>query len=207
MREPIQTDTIPTYSTRKTLIERVQDQYNEAAWEEFAAIYTRYIYAVIRNMNLVREDAEEIHQKVILKLWEKLPDLNTDEIRRFRSYLAVVTKNEVRMFIRSRTRRRNREDKAVQDHSINYLDTIRLPEIDQIAEREWEIHLIRLAIERVKPQFSKKAMEVFKLNLEGIDIKEISERTGIAPSSVTTLKARVKSSLVEEIKLLRKDLQ
>ena len=196
----------PTMSTRKTLIERVKDQYNEAAWEEFAEIYSRYIYAVIRNMNISQQDTEEIHQKVMIKLWEKLPDMNTEEIRRFRSYLAMVAKNEVKQFIRARSRRQNWESKAAEDASVNYLQSIRLPDIGTIAEKEWQIHLTHLAMKKIEPCFSKKTMEVFRLSLEGIDREEIARRTGIGLGSINTLKARVKSRFFAEIQQLREDL-
>ncbi|MDZ8119056.1 RNA polymerase sigma factor [Pontiella agarivorans] len=196
-----------TYSTRKTLIERVKDQYNESAWKEFANIYTHYIYAVIRNMNISEHDTEEIHQKVMVKLWKKLPQMDTDQIRRFRSYLAMVAKNEVKQFIRSRSRRQDRETRAVADASMNYLNSIRLPEIEKIAEREWQIHLTNLALKKIEPHFSKKAMEVFRLSIEGVPPDEIARRTGIARNSINTLKARVKSRFFAEIQQLREDLQ
>jgi RNA polymerase sigma factor (sigma-70 family) len=196
----------PTLSTRKTLIDRVKDQYNEAAWEEFAGIYSRYIYAVIRNMNISQQDTEEIHQKVMVKLWEKLPEMNTDEIRRFRSYLAMITKNEVKQFIRARTRRQDWESKAAGDASISYLQSIRLPDIDMIAEKEWQIHLTHLAMKKIEPCFSKKTMDVFRLSLEGVEREEIARRTGIGLGSINTLKARVKSRFFSEIQQLRDDL-
>lgn len=199
-------NTQPTFSTRKTLIERVKDQYNEAAWEEFAGIYSRYIYAVIRNMNISQQDTEEIHQKVIIKLWEKLPGMKTDEIRRFRSYLAMLTKNEVKQFIRSRSRRQDIEKKAAGDASLSYLQSIRLPDIDTIAEKEWQIHLTHLAMKKIEPCFSKKTMEVFRLSLEGVAREEIARRTGIGLNSINTLKARVKSRFFAEIQQLREDL-
>ena len=68
------------YATRKTLIARVQDQQNERAWEEFIEIYKRYVYAVIRNMNISEADAADIHQKIMIKLWGHLPKLDIHKI-------------------------------------------------------------------------------------------------------------------------------
>ena len=47
-----------TYRTRITLLEKVQNQYDNQAWDEFAASYQDYIYAVLRHMNIPYEDAE-----------------------------------------------------------------------------------------------------------------------------------------------------
>ncbi|WP_322608874.1 RNA polymerase sigma factor [Pontiella agarivorans] len=196
-----------TYSTRKTLIARIKDQYDEQAWQEFIEFYTRYIYSIIRQMRISEDDADEIHQKVMVKLWAKIPDLNTEEILRFRSYLATVTKNEVRQFIRSRTRRVERENKAYHDDSISYLQSIRLPEIDQIAEEEWRVHLTNLALKKVQTQFSRKAIEAFKLRIQGISYEEIAQRVGLTVGSVKKLTSRVKTSFYAEVEQLKQDLQ
>lgn len=193
-------------STRLTLIERVKQRYDESAWREFAEIYRGYIYAVIRNLNLSEHDAEEIHQRVMVKLWEKIPQLDTSQIRRFRSYLAGVVKNEVKQFIRSRTRRQTRETLVVADGDTDYFEAIRLPEIEVIAEAEWKIHLTNVALQNIANDFSQTALEVFRLSIEGVLPEEIAERTGVGRGSVATLKARVKVRFFQEIEQLRADL-
>ena len=193
--------------TRFTLIERVKHQYDEVAWKEFAGIYKGYIYAVIRNLALSEHDSEEVHQKVMVKLWEKLPALDTGEIRRFRSYLAAVAKNEVKQFIRSRERRMEREMKSLEGGESDYLNSIRLPEIERIAEEEWKVHLTNLAFKKIEGSFSRKAIEVFRLSVEGLGPDEIADRTGIARGSIATLKARVKTRFFQEIERLREDLE
>ena len=191
--------------TRVTLIERIKQRYDESAWREFAEIYRGYIYAVIRNLKLSEHDAEEIHQRVMVKLWEKLPSLDTSEIRRFRSYLAGVVKNEVKQFMRSRTRRQNRETLVAEDEGDGF-ETIRLPEIEAIAEAEWKIHLTNVALQNIAKDFSKTALEVFRLSIEGVSPDEIAERTGVARGFVATLKTRVKVRFFQEIEQLRADL-
>ena len=32
------------YKTRKTLLLRIKDQYNDDAWAEFSEVYKRYLY-------------------------------------------------------------------------------------------------------------------------------------------------------------------
>ncbi|GAB5561085.1 MAG: hypothetical protein SynsKO_27320 [Synoicihabitans sp.] len=192
-------------NTRLTLIERIKQRYDDAAWREFAEIYRGYIYAVIRNLNLSEHDAEEIHQRVMVKLWEKLPSLEVGEIRRFRSYLAGVVKNEVKQFIRSQTRRQNRETRVAEDEADGFA-SIRLPEIEVIAEAEWKVHLTNVALQNIAKDFSQTALEVFRLSIEGLLPEEIATRTGVGRGSVATLKARVKTRFFQEIDQLRADL-
>ena len=195
------------YATRKTLIARVQDQQNERAWEEFIEIYKRYVYAVIRNMNISEADAADIHQKIMLKLWEHLPKLDIGKITSFRSYLSTITKNEVLQFIRSRKRRLAREEKAAGDSSLSYLDNIRLPDIEKIAAQEWRVHLTNLALKNIESLFSENAIQVFKLSITGLSTDEVSERTGLSVSTVNTLKSRVKTRVNTELDYLKNDLE
>lgn len=195
------------YATRKTLIARVQDQQNERAWEEFIEIYKRYIYAVIRNMNISEADAADIHQKIMIKLWKHLPQLDINKITSFRSYLSTITKNEVLQFIRSSKRRVAREEKAANDATLSYLDNIRLPDIDKIEEKEWRIHLTNLALKNIESLFSDNAIRVFRLSITGLSTEEVSEKTGLSISTVNTLKSRVKSRFNTELEELKLDLE
>jgi RNA polymerase sigma factor (sigma-70 family) len=195
------------YSTRKTLIQRVQNQHDEKSWDEFVHVYRRYIYAIIRSMNINEHDTEDILQQVLINLWNNLPKMDYDRISRFRSWLSTVTKNCVTDFIRKRSRDANRIEKAGQDDTLTYLSTIRLPEIDDIAEREWEIHLTNMALENIAPLFSGKAVEAFRLTLEGKSVEEIAEMLDLKGNSVYRLKNRVKDRLIQEIVHLRETLE
>jgi len=195
------------YQTRATLIMRVQDQHDDASWEEFVRVYRRYIYAIIRSMNISEHDTEDILQQVLINLWNSLPKMDYKKIKRFRSWLSTVTKNCVTDFIRKRTRDVNRVKKAGKDETLVYLSSIRLPEIDAIAEREWEIHLTNLALENIESLFSGKAVSAFRMTLEGKEIHEIAETLDVKENSVYRLKNRVKERLIQEIIHLRNTLE
>ncbi len=195
------------YKTRATLIQRVQNQQDEQSWNEFVLVYRRYIYAIIRSMNISEHDSEDILQQVLINLWNSLPKMDCKKIKRFRSWLSTVTKNCVTDFIRKRTREANRLEKAGKDDTLTYLKAIRLPEIDNIAEREWEIHLTNLALENIEPLFSGKAVEAFRLTLQGKSVEEIAAELDLKENSVYRLKNRVKERLIQEIRHLRDELE
>jgi RNA polymerase sigma-70 factor (ECF subfamily) len=195
------------YQTRATLIQRVQNQQDEQSWEEFVRVYRRYIYAIIRSMNISEHDTEDILQQVLINLWNNLPKMDYGKINRFRSWLSTVTKNCVTDFIRKRIREANRLEKASKDDTLTYLKSIRLPEIDNIAEREWEIHLTNMALENIGPLFSGKAVDAFRLTLEGKSVEEIANQLDLKENSVYRLKNRVKERLIQEIRHLRDELE
>jgi RNA polymerase sigma factor (sigma-70 family) len=193
--------------TRVTLIQRVKNQHDEQSWEDFVRIYSGYIYGIIRRMNISDHDAEDLVQQLMLNMWNKLPNTDIEQIRRFRSWLSTITKNFVIDFIRKRIRETNRLEKAEKDTTLSYLKSINLPDIDRIAEKEWRLHITNLALKNIEPLFSGHAIAVFRLSLDGLEIKAIAERLDLQENSVYRLKNRVKKRLIIEIEQLREELE
>ena len=195
------------YKTRQTLIQRMQETQDEQSWEEFLQAYQPYIQAIVRNMKISEHDADDIVQQVMLKVWKNIAAIENDPNKRFRSWLSTVTANCVKDFVRKRKLDAARLEKAAQDNTLAYLDAIRLPDIEDIAERRWGVHVFNLALERIDGLFSGKAIQVFLLSLEGVSVEEIAERMELKENSVYRLKNRVKERLALEIKQLREELE
>ncbi|MDH3982498.1 MAG: sigma-70 family RNA polymerase sigma factor [Kiritimatiellaceae bacterium] len=195
------------YKTRKTLIQRVQQQCDEESWGEFYKTYNRFIYALIRRMNISEHDADDLSQEVLLKLWNKLPSIELNKKMRFRNMIATITKNCVIDMIRKKEREDVRLKKAAEDENTAYLKSIRLPEIDELTETQWKIHISNLAMQNIAPFFSGHALEVFQLSLQGHTIKEIATKLDLKERSVSRLKTRVKTRLTQEIARLRTELE
>ncbi|VGO12592.1 hypothetical protein PDESU_01145 [Pontiella desulfatans] len=196
-----------TYATRKTLLQRARNQRDEHSWAELVSVYRKYAYSVIRSLNVSEHDAEDILQQVFLKLWEKLPQMDLDEIVRFRSLLGRITKHCTIDYVRRRSKAAEKLQQAAQDETIQYLKAIQLPEIDRIAEERWEVFLATQALDNVESQFSGQAVTVFRMSLNGRGVREIAQELGLEENSVYRLRTRVKNQLVLEIQHLRKELE
>lgn len=194
------------FNTRQTLIERVKNQHDNASWEEFVHIYRGYIYTVIRNMGIPESDREELIQQTLIKLWKKLPDFNCNHFGRFRSWLSTLTKNCVIDFIRKNKREAVIQEKVAKRQQIQPVNTI-LPDIDRTAEQAWKQHLTTLALNNIELHFSGKAITVFRLSLQGMEVTQIAEKLSIQQASVYRLKTRVKARLIEEVRRLRNELE
>jgi RNA polymerase sigma factor (sigma-70 family) len=193
--------------TRITLIQRVKDQHDETSWEDFVNIYSRYMYAIIRRMGISEHDAEDLTQQLLLKIWNKLPQTDLDQMTHFRGWLSIITKQFVIDFIRKRTREAKRLEKVEQDTTLSYLNAIRLPDIDKIAEKEWQLHITNLALDKIEPFFSGQAIQVFRLSLDGLEIKDISKKLDLKENSIYRLRNRVKKKLLLQIAELREELE
>ena len=190
-----------TYATRMTLLQKMQRQQDEVAWQEFVSIYEKYIYGVISSMNISAEDAGDVLQNVLVKLWKKLPEIDLADMHRFRSYLAVTVKNTTYDLFR-REARRGGDRKVEFEERLHAIENISEPEVERIATAEWENYLTAKAMENVAKRFSDEALGVFNACLEGRDIKAYAAESGIPLSTAYRLKTRVKEALLAEIHAL-----
>jgi RNA polymerase sigma factor (sigma-70 family) len=203
----VTTDRDSEWLTRVTLLEKVKNRYDEEAWRDFVHYYGRYIYGIVRRMNLNHHDAEEVVQTVNVRLWQKLPEFQYDaEKGRFRGWLCRVTGNEVKRFLR----RRKAESERLAEHERRqvevYLDRIQMPDVEALAEEEWRVHVARLAWERIERLFESNAKQAFELISKGRNVKDVAQELGIAESSVYVYKKRVADRLRLEIKRLNAEL-
>lgn len=194
------------YHTRETLLEKIRNQHDDKSWEDFVFYYKHFIYIICRRMNLNHHDSEEVVQKVLVKVWNTLPGFEYDKRRRFRGWLCQVTGNCVKDLYRQQKRQATKIDKASQDESYNPMDKVSMPDITEIAEKEWETYIANMALNNIRPKFSDKVIEVFIELSAGKSPKEIGEEREIPANTVSVYKKRVTAKLCEEIRRLNIEL-
>ena len=192
-------------NTRETLLIRVKNQHDDKSWEDFVFYYKKFIYIICRRMGLNHHDGEEVVQKVLLKLWDKLPDFEYNEGSRFRGWLCMVTGNTVKDFFRSHKRAEDRKIKAAEYEHWNPEITSK-PEVDKLVQKEWENYVSNLALENIKPKFSENVIDVFLKSNKGIPVKELSEQIGVPINTIYVYSKRVTAKLHEEIRRLYHEL-
>ncbi len=196
--------TSDTYMTKDSLLRRLKNPDNELAWEEFCFYYKNFICSIINKVGIRASDVDDLTQRVMLKVWKSLPDFDYNQKKgSFRSWLYVVTRNVAYNFA-------TRDDSYV--HSHERLDNQQLsnlvnPEIEQVIEEEWRLHVASLAFENISKSTSELSLEIFLSSVEGESIKAIAERLEMNEDTVCRYKNRVKQKLVAEIKSLRDMLE
>ena len=194
------------WTTRQTLLMRVKNQDDEQAWNEFVSYYRTFIKVILKYLHVSENDVEDLSQEVLLKIWKGLAKLNYDsEKARFRTWMNKVIRNAVIDFQRSR----NRKVKTVNNQNEFYTDNFPLDndEFSKIIDKEWRAHITNLALENIRSSFNGNAMSVFDMCLDGLPTKSIAEKLDLAEASVYKLRRRVEEKLIQEIKLLKSELE
>lgn len=186
--------------TRKTLIERVRDPFDEFSWNEFYEYYKDYIFVVVVNMGVNHHDAEELLQNILLKAWKAMPKFEySPEKGKFRWWLTRIAKNEVYDYARKKS-------KGVETDSLEHVKLDRKAEVDVIIEREWNRFLSKKAWDNISKEFSQKYLDAFMALAEGKSIASVSESYDIEEPTLYVYKSRIKKRLCREIATLLHEL-
>lgn len=184
---------IPT--TSATLLQRLQDGQDVEAWREFYDTYHELVLAVARRWGLQPTDCDDVVQETLAKLARAMPQFRYDPQRgRFRSYFKTAVTNVVMTKLRQ-DRRVGRVQ--TMDGEIDTQDPS-----DEIWETEWRRHHVRLAMRRVRSEFSERDLEVFdQYAVRGGSTRAISDALGVTPEQIYQIKSRVARricALIEE---------
>ena len=195
------------YSTRMTLIQRIQQNHeDETSWEDFVESYKNYIYVIISNFNLKPDLNEDLLQNVLIRLWKDLPKFEYRPGQcKFRTWLSLVTRNIVKDYLKSKAG--NNSKKEVQyETALDHMNRVSEPEVEKMAEREWKVFIAEKAYDNIKDELSDKVRAVFDLAMKDVSDEEIEKQIGIAASSVRVYKQRARNALIKEITRLNREL-
>lgn len=190
-------------NTRQTLLFKIKNQYDDAAWNDFVQFYRPYIYRVIQNLNVSSCDREDIIQEVMLTSWKKLPEFEYDTSKgRFRSWLCTVARRTVFAFHEKKNKSANFED-AVKNEELS---SGVCAEVEELSTREWERHIADMAWENVSKKFDEQVLETFKKLASGEKGEDVAKDLGLSQNSVYVYKKRVMAALQKEIAYLDDEL-
>src|SRR5207244_3271465 len=82
--------------TPASLLERLRQPGDAAAWDRFVTLYTPFLYRCVRPLGLQAADRADLLQDVFLVLYRKLPTFTYDPTRSFRAWLRALLLNKWR---------------------------------------------------------------------------------------------------------------
>ena len=191
------------FNTRQTLIAKIKDQHDHKSWEDFVYFYERYIYLVVHNLGVPTSDVEDLVQKVLINLWEKLPEFQYQPGKcKFRTWMTTVIRNITYNYFRASSRYQKRLENAAEEMD----DDSGMPDIYKVAEDNWKDHIANLAWENIKENLNEDNRKCFSLFTEGKNAEEISDILDLKLNSVYVMRKRVIEKLSREIRRLEDEL-
>lgn len=195
------------YQTRVTLLAKLKKTENHEAWLEFETIYRAFILSLILRMGINADDAEDISQTVLTKVWQKIEDFEYNKNKgKFHNWLAAMTRNTVKDFFRTKKNFITGRDSVEYKEQYVAIEEQVLPDIENLAREEWVLHITNLAWNNIKNDVYKTKREVFKMVSAEIPTKEIAAKLSISDASVRVYKAEVFEKMRTEITRLNQEL-
>ncbi len=193
--------------TRVTLLAKLKKTENTEAWLEFESIYRGFILSLIVRMGINQEDAEDISQAVLTKVWQKIEDFEYNQNKgKFHNWLAAMTRNTVRDFFRTKKNFITGRDSVEYQEEYLSIEKQVLPDIENLAREEWVLHITNLAWDNIKDGIYETKQEVFKMVSREIPNKKIAQKLDISEASVRVYKAEVFEKMRTEINRLNEEL-
>lgn len=184
-------------STSLTLLERLREPRNDAAWERFVSLYSPLLFAFARRAGMSDNDAADVVQDVFLVLMAELPRFEYDAARKnFRGWLKTITVNKCR------ERQRRRVLAAAQGGDEGGVSAI---VDDATAEAFWESeyhkNLVARALEIMQAEFEPTTWQACWLTtVEARSTTDVVVELGITVNAVFVARSRVLRRLREELR-------
>jgi RNA polymerase sigma-70 factor (ECF subfamily) len=178
--------------TRQSLLVRLRDSADSAAWRTFLDVYAPAVFAFARRRGLQAADASDLTQDVCRNVAQALRNSAYDPDRgRFRGWLFAVVRNQLKMFRRQQSRHPRGAELP--------------PDVpDDAAAETWDLEcrrrLFAWACEQVKPTVTSATWQAFwRTAVDTAPAEKVAVETGLTSAAVYLAKSRVLAKLRQAV--------
>lgn len=186
--------------TRISLLLRLPDKRDVAAWDQFVEIYEPLVYRLARAKGLQDADAREVVQEVLIVVSRAIERWDPDPERgRFRDWLFRIARNLVIKFL---TRRKYRPlgtgDTVVAEFLNAQIDPSSVE--SGMFDIEYRREVFRWASERVREQVKEHTWQAYWMkNVEERETAAVARELEMSVGAVHIACSRVRSRLREAV--------
>jgi RNA polymerase sigma-70 factor (ECF subfamily) len=185
--------------TRASLLVRLKDRADQAAWYEFAEIYRPVIVRLAGRKGMQAADAEDLAQQVLAAVAKAIGRWQEEPRRaRFRTWLHRVASN---LIVNALTR--GKPDRGSGDTGLLQLldqqPANEGPDSD-LLRLEWRREAFRWAATQIRDEFQPDNWEAFwRTAIEGEAVDDVAQRLGKSRASVHSARSRIMRRLREKV--------
>src|SRR5262249_15866185 len=190
--------------TRASLLARLRDPKDRAAWQQFTQLYGSLVYGFARQRGLQDADAADLTQEVFLAIaqaagrWQYDPKQGS-----FRGWLYGITRNKLAKFLQ---RRRFQPVGSGDSNAYQRLEEQPSPGPDLEAEweQEFQRQLFRLAAAQIQGSVAPTTWQAFwRTAVEGKSAGAVALELGLSVGAVYVARSRVLARLTEQIQQMQ----
>lgn len=181
-------------SSDEKLVERCL-QGDDAAWEQIVNSYTRRIYNLGYRYTNRRDEAEDLTQEILVRVYQNLKSFRADA-GTFQNWILKVGRNLIIDHYRQ-TRRFQQAAGTEELETMNLKDE-KAPNPERTVERDEAARFLREGLQALSPELKEA---IVLRDIEGMAYLEIAELLGIPEG---TVKSRINRGRLELAKLLSK---
>jgi RNA polymerase sigma-70 factor (ECF subfamily) len=176
--------------TRRSLLIRLRDSRDDAAWLEFTAIYEPVIYRMTRRRGIQDADAREVVQEVLLSVSSAINRFDLDQSGAFRGWLNRITRNATIDRIRTIASRRETLDASGVARVLDVMAG------SQPLEDEFDLdhrrQLFRWAAGEVRRSVGERNwMAFWKSTIEGMSVPDVARELHLNEGAVYVARCRI----------------
>lgn len=190
--------------TRASLVLKLRDGTDHAAWQEFMKLYGPVVYGFARKRGLQDADAADLMQDVMRSVSSAIGRLDYDRSQgTFRGWLFTITRNRVFNFLSARRLRPQGSGDSAMNRQLDAQSAT--TDGADVWELEYQRRLASLAMERVKKEFQETTWQAFWLTaVEGNSAADVSKKIGMSTGAIYVAKSRVLARLKEEVESMQR---
>jgi RNA polymerase sigma-70 factor (ECF subfamily) len=193
-------------ATRYSLIMRLRDPGDVAAWHEFVAIYEPLILRLAFRKGLQDADAQDLCQEVFAAVARAIDRWDPDPSRgSFRGWLSRIARNLLLNFL-TRQIHQPRGSGATSIHELLEAQPAADPSATALFEAEYRRRVFRWAADEVRGEFTPPTWQAFWTTaVEGRRPREVAAELGLSVGAVYIARSRALGRLRQRIEQLGDD--
>jgi RNA polymerase sigma-70 factor, ECF subfamily len=184
-------------TTRPSLLLRIRDRSDAAAWRTFDALYRPMLERFARARGLAPAEAEEVAQQCLTQISAQIDGFAYDPAKgHFKSWLRTLVNNRVRNALRDR-----HEQQGGSAAFVNLPATE--PTAEEVFERIWMEELLWQCLRELRGEVEDTTFRAFQgYVIEQRPLEDICAELHLRPQNVYTIKWRLTERVAAKMREL-----
>jgi RNA polymerase sigma-70 factor (ECF subfamily) len=190
--------------TRASLLARLGNPQDQAAWQQFVELYGTLVYRFVRQRGLQDADAADLTQEVFLAIAQMAGRWPYDPQRgSFRGWLYGITRNKLAKFLQ-----RQRSEPIGSGNTSHQRRLNEKPEREFDQKAAWELEfqqeLFRLAAGQIQGSFASTTWQAFwQTAVEGKAVAAVAVKLRMSVGAVYVARSRVFARLTDQVQKMQ----